>query len=178
MEISHCNLQSFQRWQGLWLVRVLMEMAWTPSARSFVCFHVSVWKERSSNFWGRRCRGSERAPPGPSRLVITRPAKGLGNSPCSSTLEKHLGAFSQAAAPLPAHRLSPCNFVGGLQDSVLRYYCTTLMLEQVLLRRPGGESAYFLQPYKSDVATKLLQCGFEGFFAFLWSMVTKSIFLC
>lgn len=38
------------------------------------------------------------------------------------------------------------------------------MLEQVLLRSLGGETAYFLQLYKSDVATKLLQCGFEGFF--------------
>lgn len=104
--------------------------------------------------------------------------KGLGNSLCSSTLEKHLRVFSQAAAPLPAQHLAPCNFVGGLQDSMLRYYCTTLMLEQVVPRRPGGEAAYFLQPYKSDVATKLLQCGFEGFFAFLWATVTKSIFLC
>lgn len=38
MEISHCNLQSFQWWPGLRLLQVLMEMVWTPAGWSFRLF--------------------------------------------------------------------------------------------------------------------------------------------
>lgn len=77
----------------------------------------------SSNFGGMGMFGSECATPGPSQIIIPRVVKGFSDSLSSSALGKHSGNTQPGV-------LSFCNFVGGLQDFVLRDYFPPLMLEQ------------------------------------------------